>query len=127
MPDGSHDGERNEGDDGGESHVVEPVTVQEHVEELDACVQADAAEEEREAEFAEHEVCAVRHEEVQRANLAFAAEEDGHDQRASGETELQRCRHSGEGERDASDDDSEEDSQERGQYFGVVERGERVA
>ena len=73
MSDGCHDGKRDEGNDGGKSHVVKPVAVQEHVEELDACIQADAAEEKCESEFAEHQVCAVRHEEVQRANFTLAA------------------------------------------------------
>ena len=126
VADGRDNGERQEGDECRECHVVHSVSVEEHVEELDACIETDTAQEQRESEFAEHEVRAVRHEEVERPDFALAAQDNRDDERAASKPELERRGHSGDGDGDASGDDAEKDPEECGEYFGMVERGERV-
>lgn len=102
--------QREERDNCRERHVVESVAVQEHIEELDVGIEAHAAEEYRNAEFTQHEVCAIRHEEVERANLTFTAKDNCDNQRTASKAKLEWGRHSRNRKRDASDNHAEENS-----------------
>ena len=101
--------------------AMEPVAIQQHIEELDTGIQTDAAQEQGKAEFTKHEVCAVGHKEVQRANLTLSAKYDGNNEGAAGETQLERGRHPWESDWNAAHNDSQEDAKERGQYFWMIQ------
>ena len=107
--------QREERDNRRERHVVESVAVQEHIEEFDARIEPHAAEEYRNAEFTQHEVCAVCHEEVERANLTLTAKDNRDNQRTASKAELERGRHSRNCKRDASDNHAEENTEECGE------------
>ena len=127
VPDNRHHSQRYESDKRRKPHVMQAVAVQEHIEELDTGIKANATEEKREAKLAEHQVRAARHKEVQRTDFALTAQKDGDNQRAAGETQLERGRHPWECNGDTTSDYSQEDAQERGQYLGMVQRGQGIA
>lgn len=125
--DNAHDNERDERDECRKTHEVESVAVQEHIEELDAGIQTYAAQEQGDAEFAEHEVCAVRHEEVERPDFTFTAQDDGDDKGTPGQPKLERRGHSRNGYGNATDDNAKEYSKEGRENFWFVKCCERVA
>ncbi len=107
--------QREERDNRRERHVVESVAVQEHIEELNTGIETYAAEEYRNAEFTQHEVCAVCHEEVERANLTLTAKDNRDNQRAASKAELEWGRHARNCKRDASDNHAKENAKECGE------------
>ncbi len=115
-----HNHQREECDNRRERHVVETVAIQEHIEELDTGIEAHAAEEYRNAEFTEHEVRTVRHEEVERAHFAFAAKDNRDNQRTASKAELEQSRHARNRHRNATDNHAEENAEECGENFRMV-------
>lgn len=99
---------------------MESVAIQEHIEELDTRIEAHAAEEYRNAEFTQHEVCAVCHEEVERTNLTFTAKDNCDNQRTASKAELEWGRHARNRKRDASDNHAKENAKECGENFRMV-------
>ena len=116
APEAGDDGgdeERHGGDDDAERHPVEAVAVFERGEEGGADAQADAGKEQRQAEFAHHEIGALRDVVGDGEAPAIAADEDGDDEWAASEAEFDRHRHAGYRDGDGAEDDAEGDADGR--------------
>src|SRR4030095_10227437 len=91
---------------------IKPGGGEDRGEEFRARAQADSSKEKCDPEFAEGEIGIGRHVPYLSADASDAAEDERHNERTTGQTETNRLRQPGEGDRHAAEKDTEHDADE---------------
>ena len=118
--DRSHDEDRNDGDDESRKHIEQSVTLDNGMNESCTGFDAYTGEEERESHLTKHHVGRGRGVGDELDTVSEAADEDSDDQRSAGETKLQRYRHTGDGDWDATEENTDDDTDEdRGDVWHI--------
>ena len=91
------------------------------MEEVAAGLDAHHGQEQHDADLAQRQVGAGRHEPVQLAQAADTGQDDGHHQRAAGQAELERHRQAGHVEGDGAQQHAQADADEDGHHLHLLQ------
>ena len=123
----AHDEDGDDGDEKAGVDIFQSVALHHGVPEAGAGLDAHRGQEEHQPDFAQHHVGRGGGVGDELQPIAKAADEDGDDEWATGDTQFQRHGHARDGQGDAAEEDADDDADEDGANVGRVKPAHTVA